>query len=81
LACVLKGFDIGIGHQARQLSAVHGRNPTELRLGAGGISDECVDLRRAKVALIEPNVGFPVKAGAIEGDLKKFTNRYADSGR
>ena len=54
--------------------------PAQQLLGTRGVADEVVHLGGPQVAGIELDVGFPVQAGVLEGDLHEVAHRVGGAG-
>ena len=70
LALVLERLDVGVDHDPGELLGVRPWPSSRAsRSALDGVADQRVDLGRAQVALVEPDVLLPVEAGVLERDL------------
>ena len=53
-------LDVGVDHDSGEFGGIDRRHPTKNIPSLGCISDQSIDLGRAKVALVEADVIFPV---------------------
>ena len=68
-------LEIGLDHHLDELLEADFWLPAELRAGLAGVTEQDVDLGRAKVARIDLHVRLPVESQSLERQLQELADR------